>query len=301
MIVDMFEKAKALDSDIGRRAREYQPDKRQDKNEKVVAEFMVKKDKTLRYLNDIEQNIQVLKELRKQYQEAMDSNIESGLLGKMNTYNEKNAHMLREITKILQEMKDQAKIFKNSAALKNEPEGRIMNGLNNAIQTKMYQVLQKSQLIQVDIKDTVKAKISRQVSTADPSLTDEQIANMIDDPEAVQDVLQSKIFAAAHGQVRNAIEDVNKSYQELGKLEKNVKQLFEMIQDLSIIVKNQTNILNSIEENLKQTKNYIHKAEVNLQEAKKQYMEGNERLCCIAVCLVFIALAVLWPIMSIIG
>lgn len=301
MLVDLFDKAKALDGDIGRRAREYQPDKKTSESEKVINKYMEQKDKCMRYLGDIEKNIAILKELRTKYQEAMDSNIENELLTKMNTYNEKNSHSLREITNILNQMKDQAKIFKNSAALKNEPEGRIMNGLNNAVQTKMYQVLQKSQLIQVDIKATVKAKISRQVQTVDPSLTEEQVANMIDDPEAVQDVLQAKIFASAHNTVRNAIQDVNNSYQELGKLEKNVKQLFEMIQDLSIIVKNQSSILNSIEENLKATKNYIHKAEMNMVEAKKQYMEGNERLCCIAVCLVFIVLAVMWPILSIIA
>jgi hypothetical protein len=43
------------------------------------------------------------------------------------------------------------------------------------------------------------------MKTADPNLTDEKIAAMIDNPDAVQEVLQGKIFAAAHGKVRNAI------------------------------------------------------------------------------------------------
>lgn len=301
MLIDLFDKAKALDADIGRRAREYQPDKKQSENEKIINKYMEQKDKCIRYLGDIEKNVQILKELRSKYEQAADSNLESELLASINKYNEKNTHYFRDVTNIHNEMKEQAKVFKNSAALKNEPEGRIMNGLNNAVETKTYQVLQKSQMVQVEIKSTVKSKISRQIQTVDPTLTEDKIAAMIDDPEAVQEALQAKIFASTHNQVRNAIQDVNSSYQELGKLEKNVKQLYEMIQDLSIIVKNQTSILNSIEENLKATKNYIHKAEVNILEAKKQYMEGNERLCCIAVCLVFIVLAVMWPILSIVA
>ena len=297
MIVDLFDKALEMNPDMGRKAKEY----RHSKQDNLIPAFMNKKEKTMRYLGDIERNVAILKEMRLKYNEAMDSNIESELLNKMNSINEKNSQLFREITKMMGEMKEEAKKFKNSAALKNEPEGRIMNGLNNAIQTKMYKVLQKSQLIQVDIKSSVKAKISRQVSTADPNLTKEEIENMIDDPEAVQDVLQSKIFAASHGQVRNAIQDVNSSYKELGKLEKNVKQLFEMIQDLSLIVKNQTEILNSIEENLRGTKHYIEKAAVNLEEAKKEYLSGNEKLCCIAVCVVFLGMCVLWPILSIIS
>lgn len=297
MIVDMFDKALTIAPDLGRKAREYL----QSNQENLIPAFMNKKDKTMRYLDEIERNVMLLKELRIKYQEAMDSNIESEILNKMNSLNEKNSQLFREITKMMADMKEEAKKFKNSAALKNEPEGRIMHGLNNAISTKMYKTLQKSQLIQVDIKATVKAKIARQVSTADPNLSKEDIEAMIDDPEAVQDVLQSKIFAAAHGQVRNAIQDVNSSYQELGKLEKNVKQLFEMIQDLSMIVKNQTDIINSIEENLKGTKHYIEKAVGNLDQAKKEYLSGNEKLCCIAICIVFIGMAVLWPILSIIS
>lgn len=74
-----------------------------------------------------------------------------------------------------------------------------------------------------------------------------------------------------------------------------------MIQDLSMIVKNQTEILNSIEENLKGTKHYIEKGVTNLESAKKEYLSGNEKLCCISVCIIFIGLAVLWPILSIIS
>lgn len=150
---------------------------------------MGKKDKTIRYLDEIESNVRRLKDLRIEYQEAMDSNLESEKLNVMNGLNEKNSQLFREITKMMADMKEEAKKFKNNEALKNEPEGRIMKGLNDAISTKMYKTLQKSQLIQVDIKSTVKAKIARQVSTADPNLTKEEIENMIDDPEAVQDVL----------------------------------------------------------------------------------------------------------------
>ena len=297
MLVDLFTVAHSKCDSLGAKAKEYH----QSKTENLIPVFMGKKEKVARYLDEIERNIITLKELKIKYKDSMDSNIEVEILNKINTLNEKNAQLFREITRMMGEMKEEAKKFKNSALLKNEPEGRIMNGLNNAIQTKMYKILQKSQIVQVEVKQTVKEKISRQVATADPNLTPEEINAMIDDPEAVQEVMQGKIFAASHGQVRNAIQDVNSSYQELGKLEKNVKALFEMIQDLSMIVKNQTEIINSIEENLKGTKHYIEKGVKNLEEAKKEYMSGNEKLCCISVCIVFIGLAVLYPILSMIS
>ena len=235
---DYFEKAMSIDSNLGRKGREINVSK----GDNFMPDFMKKKDQVTRYLTDIDKNVVILKEYKQNYSDAMDSNIESEILHKINGLNEKNSLYFREITKLMTEMKTEARRYKTNPILKNEPEGRITNGIANALQTKMHKVLQKSQTVQVDIKQMVKAKISRQVSTADPSLTKEEIDKMIDDPEAVQDVLQAKIFSGAHGAVRNAIQDVNSRYQELGKIEKNVKQLFEMIQDLSIIVKNQGTI-----------------------------------------------------------
>lgn len=84
------------------------------------------------------------------------------------------------------------------------------------------------------------------------------------------------MFAATHQQVRNAMQDMNNKYKELGVLEKNVAALYNMIQDLSLIVKNQTSIINSIEANLHSTKNYVEKAEKNLISAKEEYTSGNE-------------------------
>lgn len=41
------------------------------------------------------------------------------------------------------------------------PETRVMTGINNALQTKIYKVLQKSQLAQIQVKQVIKSKISR--------------------------------------------------------------------------------------------------------------------------------------------
>jgi len=119
---------------------------------------------------------------------------------------------------------------------------------------------------------------------------------MVNDPEAVQKLIQSKMSKAVHNQVKNAMNDINEKYKELGKLEQNVKELFSMIQDLSMIVKNQTDVINSIEENLKGTRDYIAKAADALEVAQEEYKKGNERLCCIAVMMICITLILMYPI-----
>ena len=131
-------------------------------------------------------------------------------------------------------------------------------------------------------------------------MTEEEVSELIENPIQVQEVLQRAIFSQAPDKIRNAIQDMNYKYKELTKLESNMKTLFEMIQELSMIVKSQTEVLNSIEENLKGTCHYLESAEKKLTSAKEEYLTGQERLCCVAVLVVVIALVALYPVIGLI-
>lgn len=136
MIVDLFPRAKKRVAKIGTYAKGFNPN-----DDRLIPRFMGNKDKCQRYINEIDQNMLLLKSLREKYQDSVDGNIETELLNKMNDKNEENSQKLKEINKLLTSMKDEAKKYKYKAELKFEPEGRIMIGLSNAIQTKMYKVL----------------------------------------------------------------------------------------------------------------------------------------------------------------
>lgn len=128
MIVDLFPRAKERIAKIGTYAKGYNPN-----DDRLVPRFMNDKDKCQRFLGEIEQNMLLLKNLREKYQDAMDNNIESELLNKMNDKTEDNSTKLKEINVILTRMKEEASKYKHNPQLKNEPEGRIMIGLSNAI------------------------------------------------------------------------------------------------------------------------------------------------------------------------
>ena len=248
MLVDLFPRLHKMNDNLGRKAKGYRA--KDATFSKEINQFMNKKDKCQKLLSQMSDNLILLQDLKESYQNAMDSSLETEILNKMNDKNDQNSSILKECNGLLTKMKKTAREYRFDKVKKNSPEARMTVGISNAIQTNVYKILQKSQIMQVEIKEMVKNKISRQIETADPNMSPAKIAEIIDNPEAVQEVLQRKIFASAHGKVRNAIEDLNSKYKELGKLENNMRQLFEMIQDLSMIVKNQTEILNSIEENV---------------------------------------------------
>lgn len=242
MIIDLWKQAKKVPSfspkinnNLGREAKSFN-----DKDSMgFLAVFMGKKIKIMNFLDQMQINFSSLRNYQESYENCTGSDEESTILSSINEINDENSTLLKTSNKLLSGMKAEAKRNKYDPYKKDEPDTRVMVGITNALQTRIYKILQTSQHLQMDVKQSVKTKIQRQVKTADPNLTEDQIAEMIDNPQAVQEVLQKTIFSSAHGRVRNAMQDLNWKYQELGKLEKNMKALFEMMQDLSMIVKNQ--------------------------------------------------------------
>lgn len=195
-------------------------------------------------------------------------------------------------------MKERAKKWRYDEMLKDEPEARMMDGICNALQTRIFETLRLSQTIQVEVKNICKEKVARHINTVDPSLTPEEVDDMVSDPDAVAKLVQAKMAKAVHNQVKNAMNDINEKYKELEKLEKNVKELFSMIQELSMIVKCNTELINSVEGNLEGTRDYIAKAADALEIAKDEHQKGNQRMCCIAVMIICVTILAMFPVMS---
>jgi syntaxin 1B/2/3 len=255
MLIDKFEEMFAAQPALGAKGKQPQP-----VGGEILPSFMGLKDQLKANLDFVSKSVCILRDLKKTYANATDEGTEQIALTRMNDLNDKNAQQLRSGNKIMNQMKEEAKKWRTNETLKDEPETRIMGSICNALGTKIYETLRLSQTIQMEVKAISKEKIARHVSTIDPNLTEEQVNDLVNDPDAVQKLVHSKMSKAVHNQVKNAMNDINEKYKELGKLEKNVKELFNMIQELSMIVKNQSDIINSIESNLAGTRDYIKKA-----------------------------------------
>lgn len=68
-------------------------------------------------------------------------------------------------------------------------------------------------------KDKVEVKISREIQIIDPDLGKEEIKELIENPEQVQKLLESKVLKTAHFTVVNAVEDIKEKYEDILTLE----------------------------------------------------------------------------------
>jgi len=69
---------------------------------------------------------------------------------------------------------------------KEEPETRIKDITFRALKAKFIEVLKDTQATQIEYKTAVKGKISRQAKIIDPTLTNEQIEEVCNDPDVRQ-------------------------------------------------------------------------------------------------------------------
>lgn len=296
MIIDIWAKMKEQVEDFGERGDVPVPE-----GSEIEPEFMDKKCAVQKALQAVKSSVFVLRDIKQQYKEATDEGTERILLERMNKLNDQNSGHLKNANVLMNPMKDRAKKWRYDDMLKDEPEARMMDGICNALSTRIFETLRLSQTIQMEVKQICKEKVARHVSTVDPNLSPEEVNEMVNDPDAVAKLVQAKMSKAVHNQVANAMNDINEKYKELGKLENNVKALFAMIQDLSQIVKCNTEMINSIESNLEGTRDYIAKAADALERAQVEHKKGDSKMCCIVVIVIIITLVAMKPVLAIIG
>ena len=169
-----------------------------------------------------------------------------------------------------------------------EPRLRMRNLISKVLQAKLYQLLKRSQKNQLEVKVMVEEKIARQLTIYDPTLSKDTVQQLIQDPEGVEEIVKQRMYAGTNEKVMAAIDAIKEKLEEIEALERNVNHLHNMIEDLSLIIKAQTDLVNSIEENMNGVKDFIGKMIENFEKAKKEYMTAQQKFCCIFICILVI-------------
>lgn len=89
-------------------------------------------------------------------------------------------------------------------------------------------------------------------------------------------MLKNKLVTGASSKMQNAFSDIQEKCAEIKKLERTVRETFEMMQELAIMVQHQGEVLDSVENNINLTKEYTGKGVVSLQAAKEQHQESKK-------------------------
>lgn len=295
MIVDRWRSQYDTEPELGKKGNEPMAEPAAGS---ALTDFCKEKEGVQKMLNFVEKSVQPLKSQKKEYISTADEATETALLQKMNKQTSDNTKNIKNAQKKTKDLGKTANIWKQDEVLCDEPETRIMQGIYRGLETKIYETLKQSQDIQISIKDASRDKITRHIKNVDANLSKKKIDALVNDPEGVKKLFSAQMSGAVHTNVKNALNDISEKYKELNKLEKNMSELYDMIQSLASIVKNQTELVNSITNNLTGARDYIKKAVENLEKAQVAHKQGNKRLWCITVIVVAGVGLLMWPILK---
>lgn len=78
--------------------------------------------------------------------------------------------------------------------------------------------------------------------------TDEEVAELARDPQAVQKLTQDQLLGSkVHSKVANTVSDIEAKYKAILALEQSVNELFELFQELAQLIQVQGEMLDNIE------------------------------------------------------
>ena len=247
-------------------------------------------DKVLKTCDSISKKVDEADELRFGYKQAVDKKIEDSISIELTDLNSQINKLFfecnNEIDKLRRDVNEEMKYDPEC----NDPNLRMRNLISKALQAKVYILIKKSQKNQLEVKITVQEKIARQLTIYDPTLTPDQVQNLLRDPDRVEGIVKEKMYAGTNPKIQSAINAIKEKLEEINGLEKNVLYLFKMIEDLALIIKAQSELVNSIEANMRSVKDFIDSGIKNFEKAKEEYMKGQEKFCAILIVLLVIGI-----------
>lgn len=145
-------------------------------------------------------------------------------------------------------------------------------------------------------RKSLKQKEKRKLKEFDDGneLNEEKIDFMVDHPDQLESFLQKKFEGFAASDITlDRLHELEDRHQGMMKIEKSIKELHELWNELNVMVTEQQENLDRIEENVKETRHYMQKANKQLVSAESKQKSSRKLACCAVCCLLIIVVLII--------
>lgn len=217
--------------------------------------------------------------------------------------------MKKELQSLREEIKTLAsqiqRKLKSIEPKKGEDDGKYIP-INIRMQRTQHGVLSKEfvelmghcNTIQAQYRDRNVERIQRQLKITGTNVTDQELDTMLESGQT--DVFTQNILIDAQA-TKQALNEIESRHDEILKLEKSIRDLHEMFQYLAMEVEAQGEMVNRIENNIKQSSNYVEKAKENTEKAVTYQQKARKKKIWIAICLAILILILVISLVTTFG
>lgn len=214
--------------------------------------------------------------------------------------------------RVRSEMKDMSKLsteiarsigsfLKHQKSLIEKENSQPGGGVTKQIRANLYaahtksfhEAMQEYNRATIAFKDAVNDRTKRQLRYAlDEKFSDEDIDKIIENGEA-EKVLQQEVLT---DDMESTLDNIKDRHEDVLALEKQVQEVFELFQDLAVIVDEHQDTMDSIEGRIHNSKNYVEHAHKDLVQAEDYLDKANKYKCIIVGVIMFTMCCILLPI-----
>lgn len=245
----------------------------------------------------VRRNIKVLTEKHNQAIAATSEQESKELSRDIDRITDETTKTISDISGRLKNMDKENKKFVKA----NGPtaETRIRNNMQGTLTQKFKELVQEFQEAQQSYKDKYRERIERQIKIVKPNYSQKDVDSAMTGD--AQQIFADQILAStSHAIAINALADVQERHQDIIKLEKSINQLHQLFVDLSVLVESQGEMLDHIEESVKNSENYTRKGAEALTTAVTRQKRSRKKLFILGGCVLVILLIVIVVFTSVI-
>ncbi|XP_034073424.1 syntaxin-4 [Gymnodraco acuticeps] len=215
----------------------------------------------------------------------------------------------RELQTLREEIKTLAcqiqRKLKSIEPKKGEEDGKYVP-INSRMQRTQHGVLSREFVEQMGRCNTIQAqyrdrnveRIHRQLKITGKDVTDEELDAMLESGQT--DVFTQNILSDAKA-TRQALNEIESRHDEILKLEQSIRELHDMFQYLAMEVEAQGEMVNRVENNIKQSTDYVVRAKDNTEKAVTYQQKSRKKKLWIAICLAILILILVIALVSAFG
>lgn len=142
-------------------------------------------------------------------------------------------------------------------------------------------------------KLNLRNKIARQARLVNREITDEQIDEIVNSSDPTKFMQQALLIPDA---MIDRIAEIEERHEGILSIEKGVKELTELWNQLSFLIDEQQEQLDNIEANVDQTRKYVTQGNKELQKASEYQLSARKKTMCLIALLFVVVLAIAGPI-----
>lgn len=192
----------------------------------------------------------------------------------------KNANVVRTKLKSMQQSlppEDQA----NRASV----DERIQRTQYSVLSRKFVEVMTEYNDTQVSFRERSKGRIQRQLEITGKRTTNEELEDMLEsgNPSIFTSdiILDSQI-------TRQALNEIESRHRDIIRLESSIKELHDMFVDMAMLVETQGEMIDNIENNVRNAVEYVGKANEEVKKAVRYQKSARRKYIILAVILLVI-------------